>query len=898
MPLAPGTKLGPYEVVSALGAGGMGEVYRARDMRLGRDVAIKILPKEMSADPVRKQRFEREAKTISGLNHPNICVLYDVGSQDGVDYLVMECVEGETLAKRLEKGPLAMEPLLKYGAQIADALDKAHRSGVVHRDLKPANVMLTAAGVKLLDFGLAKPAAVVSPATLTAVTPANPVTQEGTVVGTCQYMSPEQVEGQEVDGRSDIFSLGAVLYEMVTGKKAFEGKSQLSVASAILEKEPPAISTVKPLTPPALEHVIRKCLAKSSDDRWQSASDLASELRWITESSSQATVTLQTPATFLERLRRRRQLPWALLACFLAATLALAWRQFLVEQTTNPMAVTHVTVTLPANVSLGSPNWPLFALSQDGTKLVFSGRQNQVTQLYARQLDQWEAVPIRGTEGADRPFLSPDGQWVAFTSGRSLKKVAIGGGPAIDLAETDWGGGSWSSNGQIIYTRSYNGGLWMISASGGTPQELTSPDHSKGELAHWWPQILPDGDTVVFTSYSTPIERSKIVVRSLKTGKQKTLIEGGTFGRYLAPGYLAFSKGGTVIVAPFDARQMQLTGSPIPVLEGVGSFPQNGISQFAVSLNGTLAFLPASFVTTEQKLVSVDRTGKAQTVREHIHVHGGMRLSPEGRRIALALDEIEHPPDVWILDLVRGSLSRLTHGPGSNFNPIWARDGRDVLYTSERPIFDIYRKSADGSGAEAAVLTTPNDKYPLSISPDGETLLFSTSDTATQQDIWLTPLAQTKTAKPFLASPFAEANGAISPDGQWVVYQTNESGQPEIYVVGFPDGGNRVQVSNSGGSEPVWSKNGKELFYRSGDKLIAVPVENGKSFTTAAAHVLFESAFIANADFGTTAYDVSPDAQTFYFVQEDTRNGLEIRVNLVLNWPEELKRIAPTTNRK
>jgi len=570
----------------------------------------------------------------------------------------------------------------------------------------------------------------------------------------------------------------------------------------------------------------------------------------------------------------------------------------LVERTSIPMPVIHVTVALPAKVSLGLPSWPLFAVSQDGTKLVFTGRQNQVTQLYARQLDQWEAVPIRGTEGADRPFLSPDGQWVAFTSGRSLKKVAIGGGPAIDLAETDWGGGSWGSNDQIIYTRTYNGGLWMIAASGGTPQELTSPDHSKGELAHWWPQILPDGDTVVFTSFSTPIERSNIVVRSLKTGKQKTLIEGGTFGRYLAPGYLVFSKGGTVIVAPFDARKLQLTGAPIPVLDGIGSFPQNGISQFAVSSNGTLAFLPASFITTEQKLVSVDRVGKAQTIRDHLHVHGGMRLSPEGKRIALGLDELEHPPDVWILDLVRGSLSRLTHGPASNFNPIWPRDGRHVLYTSERPVFDIYQKSADGSGVEEPVLTTPTDKYPLSISPDGQTLLYSSSDNVTQDDLWLAPLAQTKTAKPFLASPFSEPNGMISPDGQWVVYQSNESGQPEIYVVDFPGGGNRVQVSSNGGSEPVWSRNGKELFYRSGNQLIAVPIENGKSFTTAAAHALFEAAFITNPDFGMPAYDVSPDAQKFYFVQEDTKSNLETRVNLVLNWPEELKKIAPPTSRK
>jgi Tol biopolymer transport system component len=896
MGLASGTKLGPYEILSLLGAGGMGEVYRAHDSRLDREVAIKLLPASLAADPSSRQRLEREAKAVSKLSHPHICALHDIGQQDGVDYLVMELVEGETLEQRLLKGPLPPERTISYGAQIADALAKAHKLGFAHRDLKPANIMLAKSGAKLMDFGLAKQTVAVAEATsLTAMTSdQSKLTGHGVLVGTFQYMAPEQLEGKEADARTDIFALGEVLYEMATGKPAFSGKSRATLIASILTAEPPPISKAQPLTPVALERVVKKCLAKDPDERWQSASDLASELRWIAESGSQSTALVPPPAGFLDRMRRRSLLPWALLACLLAATGALAWRQLLAKKTGQ--AVTHVTVSLPANLSFGSPVWPLFALSRDGTKLVFSEGVDQRTQLYVRQMDQWDATAIKGTEGGDRPFFSPDGQWVAFNSGRNLKKVAITGGPAVDLAETNWGGGSWGPNDKIVYTRSYNAGLWMVGASGGTPQMLTSPDHAKGELADFWPQILPDGDSVLFTRYSTPIERSRIFVRSLKTGKEKLLIEGGTFARYLAPGYLLFSKGATVLAVPLDVRKLELTGSPVPVLEGVASFPQNDVAQFAVSENGTVAFLPSSFITTEAKLISVDRKGKVQTIREHLQVHGGMRLSADGKKIALGLGEAGHPPDVWIDDLDRGLLSRLTRGPGSNFNPIWTPDGKQIFYTSERPVFDIYRKSTDGSGTEEPVLTTANDKYPLSISSDGKTLLFSTSDPVTLQDLWVTALAETKSAKPFIATQFSESSGRISPDGRWVAYQSNESAQTEIYVTGFPNGEGRVQVSTDGGSEPVWSRNGKELFYRKEKKLIAVPVQNGNTFTMGPPQVLFESTFATNSAFGSPLYDVSPDGQKFYFIQDATKDNREPRLNLILNWPEELKRIAPANS--
>jgi serine/threonine protein kinase/Tol biopolymer transport system component len=894
MALPSGTKLGPYEILSALGAGGMGEVYRGRDTRLERDVAIKVLPSNLSSDPSLKQRLEREAKAVSKLSHPHICTLHDIGHQDGVDFLVMELLEGETLEQRLTKGALSSEQTVRYAAQIAEALAKAHKQGLTHRDLKPSNIMLTKSGAKLMDFGLAKQA---GPAPLAAALTEmtmeqSKLTGEGTIVGTFQYMAPEQLEGKEADARTDIFALGEVIYEMVTGKPAFSGKSRASLIAAILTTEPPSITQLQPLTPRVLERVVKKCLAKDPEERWQSASDLASELQWMAEGGSQASAAVMTADRRSFRSSATRRLaPWGLIAALAISVAILSWRQFL-SPTSDSRPIAHLTVNLPLKVSLGVPEYPLFALSRDGTQLVFVGAKDGVTQLYTRRINQWDAVPITGTEGASRPFLSPDGQWVAFTSGRTLKKVAVAGGPTIDLAETGWGGGSWGADDLIVYTQTYNGGLWKISASGGSPQMLTSPDRSKSELAHWWPQILPDGDTVIFTAFSTPNERSSIAVRSLKTGKEKTLIEGGTFGRYL-PGYLIFSRGETLIAVPFDERKLELTGAPVPVLDGIACFPQNGDSEFAVSENGTFAFLPTSFIATEQKLVSIDRKGKIQTIRDNIHLHGGLRLAPDGQRIALGLIEAGHPPDIWIHDLMRGSFSRLTHGPASNFNPIWTPDGKHLLYTSERPLFEIYRKSADGGGTEEAVLTTPNDKYPISISPDGNTLLFSTSDPNTQADLWLAPLQQPKDAKPFVVSPFDETQGTISPDGRWVAYQSDESGKSEIYVVDFPGGANRVQASTDGGSEPVWSRNGKELFYRSGKKFMSVPVKAGASFIPDSGHVLFESDFVANSKQGIAAYDVSPDGQRFYFVQEDSKKDRQAKLSLVLNWSEELKRLAP-----
>jgi serine/threonine protein kinase len=557
MPLAPGTHIGPYQIVGPLGVGGMGEVYRARDTRLERNVAIKILPAHFSSDPVRKQRFEREAKTISSLNHPHICVLHDVGSQDGMDYLVMECVEGETLGKRLEKGPLPLEQVLKYGAQIADGLDKAHRSGVVHRDLKPGNIMLTPSGAKLLDFGLAKPTApATSVATMTAaVTQDSPVTQQGTIVGTFQYMSPEQVEGKDLDGRSDIFSLGAVLYEMLTGPRAFVGKSQLSVASAILEKEPAPISAVKPMTPPALDHVVRKSLAKTADDRWQSAHDLKDELEWISQTAPQGAV---------GPVPSRWKFGMLVAGVVLVITAALATVLIVSNRQPSSLArpLMRFAITLPPGETAPVSTWPALANSADGTHLIYVAGRGESRHLYLRSMDRVEATPLEGTENASSPFFSPDSQWVGFFADGKLKKINLRGGFPMTLCEAtlDDRGGSWGPDDTIIFAPGSTSGLMRVAASGGTPQTLTSPDSGKRERTHRWPEILPGGKAVVFTigSLDTPdyYLDAKIAVQSLETGKREILPVEGTFARYDPAGYLVLAQRGGLFAVPFDVKRL------------------------------------------------------------------------------------------------------------------------------------------------------------------------------------------------------------------------------------------------------------------------------------------------------------------------------------------------------
>ncbi|HVS87361.1 MAG TPA: protein kinase [Candidatus Acidoferrum sp.] len=881
MGLATGTKLGPYEIQSPLGAGGMGEVYRASDTRLERTVAIKILPAQFSSDPVRKQRFEREAKTISSLNHPHICVLYDVGHQDGMDYLVMECVEGETLAKRLEKGPLPLDQVLKYGAQISDALDKAHRSGVVHRDLKPGNIMLTPTGAKLLDFGLAKPAAALaSAATLTAVQAA-PVTEEGTIVGTFQYMSPEQVEGKEVDGRSDIFSLGAVLYEMGTGKRAFEGKSQLSVVSSILEKEPEPISALKPLTPPAFDHTIRRCLAKDPEERWQTARDLALELKWIAEGGSQAREAGRVPAG----RRRWEHASWLLAVTFFLLMMVggAAWWQASYRRP-HPMYF-HTYVPFPAND---------LALSPDGRMLAMVAYSQQANNyaLWTYEVGGQRANSLDGTQGASYPFWSPDGRSIGFFADGKLKKVDLPGGQVQVLCDAPNGrGGTWNRDGVIVFTPNPFGGLFRVSSWGGSPVEMTKPDTSRFETDHRWPVFLPDGKHFLYlaANFTGKVENNAIFLGSLDSQERRLLVSTSANAAYAEPGYLLYLRDNKTLVAQrFDRRRYVLSGEPHTLTDEVLYFPQVYRAVFSVSSGEVLVTQTGKGASLSQ-LTWFDRSGKPAGTVGMPGPYENVRLSPEGRRVATdQTDPDGREIDIWIHEPGRGARTRLTFDPGSDQTPIWSPDGRQILFNSSRKLgVQLYLKNADGSGSEEQMVD-PGVTVPVNVwdwSRDGKYVLFRKGN-----ELWSVSWPE-RVVKPLLQAKWTVRNAQFSPDDRWMSYASNETGSMEIYVSPFPSGNGKWQVSSAGGQEPRWRQDGKELFYLSSDgKMMAVAVKTGASFEAGSPVALFQTHRrqpISAQD--VFSYDVSGDGQRFLIITKmDEANAAPLSV--LLNWASEMEK--------
>src|SRR2546426_456486 len=638
MPLSSGTRLGPYEILNPLGAGGMGEVYRARDTRLGRDVAIKILPPHLSESTEARQRFEREARSVSSLNHPHICALYDIGSQDGTEYLVMEYLEGETLAQRLETGPLPLEQFLRAAIEIADALDKTHRHGVVHRDLKPANVMLTKAGAKLLDFGLAKarPPALQDLSTLPphrqplgTDAGCRPITAEGMIVGTVQYMAPEQLEGHEgheADARSDIFSFGAVLYEMATTRKAFEGHSAASVIAAILEKDPPPISQLQPLFPPALERLVKTCLAKDPDERWQTVHDVLLELKWVAEAGSQAGV----PAPVVSHRKLRERLAWAAAGVMTLIAIAFAIG-FVLPAPKLPQPVRpSAEIGGGANLFIGLG--PSAGLSPDGPRLAFVGQgADQKRRIYVRPLDQLQAGALSGTENARNPFFSPDSQWIAFFADRMLKKISVQGGAPVTLCDApEDRGGSWSEDGTIVFAPDRRVALSKVSSAGRTPEPLTTLDKQAGEVTHRWPQVLPGGKAVLFTSSTNGdnYEDSDLVVYSTPSGKRKTVHRGGFQARYLPIGHLVYLHKGTLFAVPFDLKRLEVTGQAAPILEGVVNAPAYGGAQFSFSETGNLVYV-AGHSVQNVSLYWMDREGKFQPLRETPGDYYNPALSPD-----------------------------------------------------------------------------------------------------------------------------------------------------------------------------------------------------------------------------------------------------------------------------
>jgi Tol biopolymer transport system component len=904
MTLTSSTKLGPYEIQSPLGAGGMGEVYRARDTRLDRVVAIKVLASHLSSSPELKQRMEREAKAISSLNHPSICHLYDVGSQDGTDYFVMEFLEGQTLADRLRAEMLPLPEVYKIGIAVAEALAFAHRHGIVHRDLKPGNIMLTQTGAKLMDFGLAKPAAAQSAgsgsasappsftaaATLSGPSPLTPLTTAGTIVGTIQYMAPEQIEGKEADARSDIFAFGAVLYEMATGKRPFQGKSQISMASAILEQDPTPISSVKPLVPAVFEHVVTTCLQKNPEDRFQTAHDIKLQLQWVaaakpaekvaSDSSSGAGAAAAAP-------RARRPLVWA--AAVIAGLLLGAIAGFVLHRPApapsirtviNPPEKTHINLT---GDNAGPP-----VISPDGSMIAFAatGLDGKTT-MWVRPVNSLEVRQLKDTEGAIFPFWSFDSHSIAFFADGKLKVVESSGGSAQVIADAGYGrGGAWGADGVIVYSPATQDRLYRINTNGGAPTPLTTLDITQ-HTSHRWPFFLPDGKHFLYSAINHDSAKSgndTVYYASVDGSVNKALLKSKSNAIY-ADGYLLFARNEQLLAQPFNPSSGTLSGEPQTLAKDVANDPTTWHMDVAAANGGLLLYGIGGGDYGTLELYWVNRATKKQSmIAEGLTNVNDVRLSPQGDRIALQIDN--GVSDIWVHDLARGIRTRLTFGPIFNNTPLWSPDGKWIVYTSNRNgKFQLFRKPSDGGGAEEELLSDDQLLFPGDWSHDGKYILYARG-TPGAQDIWALPLEGDR--KPFQVVPTTPStfrnDPKLSPDGRWLAYLSNESGSAQIYVAAFRSGPGKWQVSANLGLHPLWSRDGKELYYASsGNTVWAIPVkEVGGALQFGAPH-----ADVTNWSAPDPLFQVSPDGKKIllYRVSQQVSDA----VTVVSNFASALK---------
>ena len=903
MPLNAGTRFGPYEVQTPLGAGGMGEVYMARDTRLDRTVALKIMPDALAADPMFRDRFEREARTISQLDHPNICALYDVGQEQGRSYLVMQYLEGETLAARLAVGALPLTDVLKIGSEIASALARAHRAGIVHRDLKPGNVMLTRTGAKLLDFGLAKSQL---PAERVSVMPTTPaaITAPGTILGTFQYMAPEQLEGQESDARTDIFAFGAVLYEMATGRPAFQGKTQASLAGSILRDDPTASPQASAVLPPVLARVIRTCLAKDPDERFQTVQDLALQLRWMlegeTRAESQPSATLpgsvvapgmaSASGSGVQTLppaasaRRTGLVAWGVAAVLLVTSAGLGWMVFNRPQPVPPKVVRFEVNNPDGAISIGAPR-----VSPDGRYLAFNATDSVgTTKIWVRQLNAIAAQPLAGTEGASRPFWSPDSKYLGFMGQGKLMKIDIAGGPAQKICDAPSGSdGSWSSEGVILYDGRGSDPIYRVPASGGTPVIAVQRDPARKDSLVGWPEFLPDGRHFMFLAQNEKPDESTYRIGELDSDQSRPFSSGQTMLSYAPPGYLLFVRDQTLVAQPFDASAMKTTGDVVPLAEHIGT-DGVGLATFSVSRDGTLAYRVGE---TGSRLVMVDHSGRDLGEMGEAGEYSDPAVSPDGRRLAFNLgDRRTAKFDLWIRDLERGVSSRLTFGQGDSTSAIWSPDGSTIVFRSTRDgAGNLYQKPSNGQGEEKLLLKTDLNKVPTGWSKDGRYILYQELDSTTNWNVWALPTFGDRQPVAVVNGRFNESNPAFSPDGRFIVYRSNESGRSEIYVQSFPDPSGKWQVSNNGGNDPLWSADGKTIIYRGLDqRIMSVSIKTGETAQVGVPESLF-AARISASGVARNRYAMFPDGQRFLLTSPPGKDALT-PTTVVLNWSAELHR--------
>jgi serine/threonine-protein kinase len=912
-----GRQLGSYLVRAKIGEGGMGEVYRAFDTKLRRDVALKVLPKPFARDPERLARFRREAQLLASLNHKNIAAIYGFEELPEANFLVLELVEGETFAERIQRQeklpiPQVIKDALTLAGQVAEGLEAAHRKGITHRDIKPANIKVTPEGeVKVLDFGLAKAfAGDRANADLSELPTLEPgPTRDGQILGTPAYMSPEQVRGQEVDKRTDIWAFGCVLYEMLTGQRPFQspdrkgGGTLADIIAAVLNKEP-EWAALPADTPPTIRTLLRRCLQKDPNRRLHDIADARIE---IEEALSASATTVPAAARAVPAHKNWRAALLPVLASVAMAAVIAGVAVWNLRQPT-PRPIERVVVPLAAEERLLDLTYPVVALSPDGAQLAYKTNRG----IYVRAMDSFEARLLPGTEAANDLFFSPDGQWLGFFAS-GMKKVSVSGGAVLSLTNTSGNprGASWGPNDMIVFPPTSAGGLSQVPAAGGEPQALTKL--KEGEIGHRWPQFLPDGKSVLFAvQIGGNSDDWHIAAQRLDATEHQILIRGGTYARYVPTGHLVYYRAGTIMAVPFDPVRLEVMGTPAPVIEGVtAATGASGAAQFSFSSLGSLAYVPGgSAGQTEMTLVWVDRKGAEQPLPAPPRAYDDPRLSPDGQQVALIEGSTN---DVWVYDIPRATLARLTFEGTSDF-PLWTPDGKRIVFVSTKAgVAGLYWKPADGSGPEERLTTSEVLPQPSSVSPDGKTLAFNEVRPNTGHDIWVLSLegtpsraaesegdprqagAEGRKPKLFLQAPFGQFAPMFSPDGRWLAYHSMESGRGEIYVQPFPGPGGKWLISSEGGDAPVWARNGRELFYRNGEKMMVVDITTQPGFRAGTPRMLFERSGYRN-DMVRADFDVSPDGQRFLVLKakEQPQAAAATQIHVVLNWFEELKRRVPS----